>query len=1277
MNKIYYIIIALLLIIHTADAQLVKETVHISWNEPLLTEGLKDSGEDAWMLRFDGAINHQETGWLPIYVKELPLQTTEVNVDITVTDPVFEYLELKDSSFSLLDSQLVPGEWHTFFEIVINRKKPYLLVYLLPLQKNVESGRVNKLLSCKLEIAVERSQHEDVSRQMMPVPSENSVLRDGAWYKISISKSGIYKIGYDDLLSFGIDPGAVMPGKIRIFGNGGKMLSESTSQPRPDDLIENAIYVNGEEDGRFDQGDYILFYGQGPVFWTYNPFYQIYDYQVHLYSDKVYYFLNINDSQGKRIGSEQAVPADPDIFVTTTDDFGYHEEDSLNLIKSGKEWYGDVYHDKVTYDYVFTFPNIHLESTAYFKANFVARATESSQFNIMLNGEYLGEQEIGSVQVGSSIYARTMTTRIIDFMPNDTVLKLTIEYSKPNNTSTGWLNYIQVNAVSNLVFNGGQKTFRNVGAVESSDIAQYEIATAAANVQVWDITDPYNCQEEEVFTVSGGYGIRVTSDSLREFTVFDGSSYYQPAFEEKLENQNLHGLIPSNMVIVVHPSLMSEALRLADFHRQHSQLTVNVVTPQQIYNEFSSGAQDVTAIRDFLKMLYDRNDDMLELRYLLLFGDASYDYKDRLPEDNNLVPTFQSKESLKMASSFVTDDFFGCLDYGEGSNASGTVDIGIGRFPVRNLEEAKIIVDKIIHYATASDDVAKPWRNNICLVADDEDNNIHLNQAEELAEIIDTSATAFNVNKVYLDSYLQESSPLGYRYPEASKAINKVVDHGALFVNYTGHGGETGWAHEKVLDMPMILSWDNYDRLPAFVTATCEFSRFDDPGLVSAGEWVILNSRGGGIGLFTTTRLAYSQSNAALNKRFYQAAFIRDTVTGEYPRMGDLMRAAKTPSSQNIKNFVLLGDPALMLAYPTQKVRTTSINHVYSGKETDTLKALTYVTINGQVEDINGNMLAGFNGKVFPTVYDKPVVYQTRANDNNSRVTDFTIQNKVLYKGEVTATEGQFSYSFIVPRDISYQLGWGKISYYATDTNTFQDAHGYTEVLVGGSDDMSVADEQGPVIEIYLNDTTFRSGDVTTSSPLLLVRLYDESGINTVGNGIGHDLSAILDENTQNPLVLNDYYTPDQDTYQSGWIAYPLGKIQPGLHSLSLKAWDIYNNSSEEEVTFVIDTISPLYLKKAFNYPNPFRNGTHFIFSHNKPGSHFDVVIDIYRLDGRFVKSLRYSFISENLESDPMPWDGRDATGHPLGAGMYIYRLTATSGNGKIASVSQKLILIN
>lgn len=1105
--------------------------------------------------------------------------------------------------------------------------------------------------------------------------ASNSVLAAGNWYRLAVAETGIHRITHGDFIEMGIDPSGIDPAHIRIYGNGSGMLDEAVATPRPDDLMENAIFVSGQEDGRFDPEDYILFYGEGPVAIKYNPFYLKYEHELNFYTDRTYYFLSTDLGPGLRISQAAAVTEDPTHEVYHSEELVYHEKESVNLIKSGKLWFGEVFKDQLTHEIEFNLQDIDTEQPVTLKANLAGKSTTNTVFNIFIDGEFLEELDVPSTVLGSSIYARPVVSNYETFYAEQPGVIVRIEFEKPSVNDLGWLNYIELNYMRHLIFNGGQFLFRNMQIAGPGNIARYHITKGASMVAVWDVTMPEQIVSVPFERVEESAVFTAAADQFREYIIYDGSGYLSPEFIEAVENQDLHSLQPVDYLVISHPLFMEQAYRLADHHRQHDGMTAHVVTPQQIYNEFSSGAQDVSAIRDFMKMLYERGADGRKQRYLLLFGDASYDYMGRIQPDHNYVPAYQARESLKAASSFVTDDFFGILDDDEGNNASGTVDIGIGRFPVHTVEQAEDMVNKVIRYATQTLPNSGNWRNGIALVADDEDNNIHFTQAQGLDAITDSLGPVYNVRKVYLDAYEQMQTPGGTRYPEAYSSITRAVEEGSLIINYTGHGGETGWAAERVLDIPAIQAFRNIDHMPIFVTATCEFSRYDDPSLVSAGELVFLNPQGGGIGLFTTTRLAYSQSNYALNKRFYEAVFMMDSLTGEYPRMGDLIRLAKTPSNVNIKNFVLLGDPGLMPAYPKMQVRTLEILNENSGRPADTLHALSTVTITGQVEDLSGNRLEYFNGYLNPTVYDKPVLYHTRGNDPQSKVAGFYIQDKVLYEGRVTVEAGLFSFTFIVPKDISYQIGEGKISYYAVDTNIFLDAHGYDRVLIGGNDSLSIADTQGPDINLYLNTFSFESGDITTPDPMLIVRLFDESGINTVGNGIGHDIVAIIDNNHQMPVILNDYFVPNTDSFQGGEIQYRIGPFSNGQHELTLKAWDVFNNSSEATIQFVVNDGARLVLGDVINYPNPVKDqGTTFSFRHNRPGAAFQVSIGIFNLLGQPVTRLEYEFTSETQESVPYYWDGLDADGNELNSGLYVYHLIVKTDDGFIAETSQKLL---
>jgi hypothetical protein len=1274
MRKYYILSLAVLFSVIAFPVRTIAQDKVFTVTESLQWQLSKDLYPGHSLLFFEGAVNHDSLGFLPVYQYTIPGSPDSDALEVKLLEGIYEPLEI-DNPSNFPDLDLIGNEPQIIINTVHSRKIPHTSLFLLPVRKSAGGEGYEKLISFRLSvISIENPAPEAKRGNNSRSYAESSVLSQGDWYRIAVTETGIYKLTYNDLKGMGINPDQINPQHIRLYGNGAGMLEEANGISRTDDLKENAVFIAGEGDGRFDPQDYILFYGEGPVTLKYNPFYLQFEHEINFYTDETYYFLTISGSPGRRVQQAGPVFEEPTHEVYTFQDLAYHEKEEINLIKSGKIWYGEVFNTQLEHNFQFNLTGIDISQFAYLKVSLAGRSTTKTHFNTYIDGNFIAKLDIPSVVLGSQIYARPIISNYEKFYATDETVDIRITFEKPGSIDMGWLDYIEINYIRHLDFTDGQLSFRDMRVKGIGNVARYHIKTSNQALTIWDITDPFSISSAAVTAEPGGIAFKSTAEEIREFIAFDGTQYFTPGFVEKVENQDLHSLHPMEYVIVAHPLFLEQAHRLADYHRQYNDMTVFVVTPQQIYNEFSSGAQDISAIRDFMKMLYDRAEPGEGPRYLLLFGDASYDYKDYIPEDNNLVPAYQSRESLKSAASFVTDDFFGCLDDDEGSGGSGTMDIGVGRFPVHTIEQAEAMVNKTINYMVPKLENFGPWRNSICFVGDDEDNNTHLGQAEGLAEITDTLGPVYNVNKIYLDAYLQLNTPSGTRYPDANVAIDKAVNDGCLIMNYTGHGGEIAWAGERVLDIPAIQSYRNITHLPAFVTATCEFSRYDDPGLVSAGELVFLNPDGAGIGLFTTTRLAFSQSNYALNKRFYFEAFIMDSLTGEYPRMGDLIRVAKTPSNQNIKNFVLLGDPALMLAYPKMRVRTLSIENDASGRPADTIHALSRVTIKGQIEDLDGNKLEGFNGVLYPSVYDKPVKYKTRGNDPQSKVTDFYIQDKIIFKGESSIIAGSFSFTFVVPLDISYQFGEGKISYYALDTINLIDAHGYTPVWIGGSDELAATDEEGPQIDLYLNTLSFQSGDITTPNPTLIAKLFDESGINTVGNGIGHDIVAIIDGNYQEPVILNDYFTPAANSYQQGEILYKLGPFSNGLHTLTLKAWDVLNNSSEKTIEFQVNTGARLVISDVHNRPNPYKENTEFVFEHNKPGSELAVTIMIYSLMGQHMTTLYYTVRSESTISGPLYWNGRDASGNELSSGLYVYHLLVKSDDGYMSSISQKLL---
>ncbi len=1095
----------------------------------------------------------------------------------------------------------------------------------------------------------------------------NSVLASGNWYKIAVQQDGIYKISYSNLSDLGINTSNLSCSDIRIFGNGGGMLPKLNSDFRHDWLQENVIkVVDNNSNGIFESGDYILFYGQSPDRWNYNETDSRYHHQKNLFSRKTYYFITTDlEGGGKRIASTNT--QNFDVSVTEFDDYAFHEQDLENFIKSGAQWYGEKFDLTSSYSFNFSFPNLVQSTPVYVKTAVAARSFSSSNFIIKANSTTL--QSISVAQVDpyyTADYAK-LSSNATTFTGNAN-MEISVSYNQPQNTSVGWLNYLELNARRQLKMSGNQMLFRDIQSVADSVNAKFIISNATSSISIWDVSNPVNVRERNTDFSSNQTSFIAPTDSLKEYLAFNGNSYYSTELIGKISNQNLHGSeVDVEYVIVSHPDFLSAANDLAQYHDQKDGIKTIVVTPQEIYNEFSSGSQDITAIRDFLRMFYKKPNN--KLKYLLLFGDASYDPLSRILSNTNFVPSFQSNNSVSPTQSYVTDDYFGLLDDSEGNFANDLVDIGIGRFPVKTLTEANDMVDKVKNYNGKM--AIGDWRNKVTFIADDgdaDDGNTHMWQADSLANIIDDNYKKINIKKIYLDAFTQEATPGGPRSPDAQKAITESVEKGTLLINYSGHGGELGWTKERILEVGQINKWENKNNLPLFVTATCEFSRFDDPARTSAGEYAFLNKNGGAIALLSTTRLVYASPNYQLNKQFVKVLFEKEN--GELPRLGDLFRQTKVASGTalNNRNFTLLGDPALCLAYPDLNVSTTVIS--------DTISALGEVTISGQIENENRTLATNFNGFVFPTVYDKQEILRTLGQESSTPM-PYRSQNNILHKGKASVSGGNFSFSFVVPKDIAYNFGSGRISYYAVSNDSLTDASGFdSSFTIGGTSANITADFDGPEIELFINNEQFISGGMTNEDPLLFALLNDFSGINTVGNGIGHDIVAILDDETNQSISLNDYYSADTDSYKSGRVSYPFYDLEKGYHTLRLKVWDVFNNSTEKEINFYVTDAEDFTLSDLFNYPNPFKDNTKFYFQHNRDGELLDIELQISDLSGRIVATIKDNIYDNGYRIGPINWNGTTNSGEKLGAGIYVYRFNVKAEDGTLESKAEKLIIL-
>ena len=1206
-----------------------------------------------------------------------------INKTETVTDPE-ELVILNDSSTELTNDFVITKH------VKAVQKHLFSACKIIPVRAS-KNGGYEKLISFQIEW---RKTQEEKKFSYLTTNSfaNSSVLATGKWYKLAVGQRGIYKIDRAFLISMGIEPDSIDPRNIRIYGNGGRQLPESNNIYRPDDLMENAIFVSGESDGKFDEGDYLIFYGQSPAAWIPQPNGSCmkFRHKINPYSDSSFYFLTFDLGPGKRVQTQSSSIQTPTHQVTSFDDYQYYENSNLNLIKSGREWYGEYFDILTSYSFNFNFPNIVIGDTVNLEVAIANRmgSPDANAYSVIHPG---GNSSLTSGIVWLNNYTAAYAadgTVCTSFLANSASFPVTIV--KNNSSALGWLNYIRLNARRQLSTSGLQPLFfRNTRSVGQGNISKF-IVSAPADSYIWEVTDIYNINSQQFIQNGTTLEFSQSSDSLREYVVFNPNSTVLPSYSGTVPNQNLHGITGTDYIIVSHPDFIAQAQRLGDFHLQRDSLSYTIVTPQQCYNEFSSGSQDITAIRDFVRMLYKRAaTPNAAPKFLLLFGDGSYRYKN-LIGNSNFIPTFQSPQSLQPTSSYTSDDFYGLLDDNEGDFTGDVVDIGIGRIPCQNASDANNIVNKIVDYCRINQSISNEtnscvsnsggplgdWRNWICFVADDEDQSLHLIQADTLANRVAKEHPTYNINKIYFDAYKQESTPGGQSYPDVNREFNKQIERGCLVLNYTGHGGELGLAHEGLVGISQIQEYSNYNNLPLWFTATCEFSRYDDPDRVSAGEYVLLNPKGAGIALFSTVRLVYASSNFALSQIMWE--HLLDSVSGHIPAMGEVFMLGKQGSyaDANTRNFTLLGDPALKLAYPKQVIHTDSINGKSVYNSIDTLKALRKITVKGHVSDAQGNKLNNYNGIIFPIVFDKGTPITTLSNDAASPPITFKLQKNIIYKGKSTVKNGEFSFSFVVPKDIAYNFGSGRISYYAHDGSV--DATGFfDDAIVGGSESNVIADNSPPEIKLFMNDNRFVSGGTTNENPSIYAEVSDSSGINTVGNGIGHDIVAILDENSNTPMILNDYYQADMDKYQSGKILYGLEGLSEGSHKISLKVWDVQNNSGTVFTDFIVAKSADLALTHVLNYPNPFSNHTEFFIEHNNCCSQINICIYVYTISGKVVKSISKTLEASGFRSEGIDWDGKDDFGDKLAKGVYIYKVKIMDDIGKTAEQYQKLVILN
>jgi hypothetical protein len=1105
-----------------------------------------------------------------------------------------------------------------------------------------------------------------------------SFLRSGTWVRIGVTQTGPYRLTYDALTKLSPDFANADPRRFRVYGNGGTPLPQPNANPRPTDLTENAILVDGEADGRFDRADAVLFWGESPHAIRQDSATGRLSHTINPYCDTTYYFLTIGTDPGRRMATRAPGAGTSLSAVSAFSHYAFRETDQTSRVRSGREWLGEFFGVTTEQTFLFDTPGLVANAPVLLTSSVVGYATVATQFGIKLNGQALGNQPIKEVSGYRYDHQGIENRQTFTATPtgSETTLRVTLTFDKNGQSSaSGWLNFL------------GVQTLRDLRPYAEPTVAwlspgRYTLRQATPDLRVWNISSPTQPVSQSL-TIAGSEGTW-TNVGRGAYALFTDAQFKQPASLETVTNQNIRTEDTPNLLIITPPTFRAEAERLANFRRNNDGLTVLVLTTRQIYNEFASGQPDPTAIRDAARHFARKTPNTL--RYLLLFGDATFDYRNLTgaqspAQQANMVPVYESRESLHPVFSYSSDDYFGFLKDADGEwvetfTGDLRMDIGVGRLPVKNTDEARTVVDKLVRYASDRTLIGD-WQTRLTFVADDGDANIHQKDADELAREVE-SGTAFRPQRLFTDDFPQVSSPSGQRAPGVNQAITQAMNEGRLIINYAGHGGVSGWSEEQILTLADIFSWRNR-RLPLFVTATCEFGRYDDPDVNSGAELSLFSRQGGAIGLLTTTRPVYANTNFLLNEAFYRAVF--KPVNGQMPRLGDVMRDTKNNSLQGSlnRNFALLGDPSMRLAYPQAEVAVTRLSgRTVQANRPDTLRALQTVVLEGEIRNpATGQPLTDFSGQVRLTLFDKATARTTRGTESNP-MTYYTL-NSSLFSGQATVTKGQFRVQFTIPKDIDYQLGKGTLYAYAVRTDSLLTAVGqYANLIIGGSDSQATADTQPPALTLSVVGATLDpDGKPRVAGPDVTLRmdLSDNLGINLSRTGLGHELTAQLGNNV--PLILNDNYVATGENGRQGLAAFTLTGLKPGTYTIRAKAWDVNNNSTEGALTFIVSEKPVLTLSAVRAYPNPMAGQTTFQLVHNRPGDALNWTVRFFDSTGRLLNEQagQCDQCSETVSLGE--WNGLGQRGNPLPNGMYVYRVEMQAiSDGSTAQASERILIV-
>ncbi|MCX7606421.1 MAG: type IX secretion system sortase PorU [Bacteroidia bacterium] len=1105
----------------------------------------------------------------------------------------------------------------------------------------------------------------------------SSVLATGRWYKLATGSQGIYRVTSQVLRRLGIDPAGVDPRQLRLYGQRGGLLPQSNAETPPDDLVEIPLFFPGEGDGRWDEGDVAYFWAEGPDSWyplsgqPNRPYFHL----KNPYADSCYYFLTFDMGGGRRIDAASPPPG-PHTPRSQGMLLFFHERELTNILKSGRVWLGENLNSlSSSISIPFSLPAF---DSVYVRIQYAASSFTPSQLNLSWAGTSLGTFTIPAIPGPADSYQAMwgQVSRVFYNTSANPVLSLTYAGS-----GQGYLDYVELVGWHKLIWEGGQYVFH----IPAGGPWQVQVLSSSVSAPfVWDVTDGVTPRLVTLLPFSGGFAFLSAGDTLRRYCAFSTEAASEVRIVGPVGNQNLHALRGVRLVVATTPEQAPLAQRFCDLHPEAGPCVV--VTPEQLYNEFSGGRPDICALRNFLRMLYLRASSPQEQpQHLLIVGAASYNFREKAA---TLFPTYQSRESFHPPSSYGSDDFFGFLDntegfWGEGGAASWydprdrtvqshLLDIGITRLPTYSVSDLEIYLEKLTDYLQ-NPLTRGSWLQKFVIFSDYKDGGRHTSQAEQICAQLSQDFPHLDLVKIYLDRYPAQPRASGLVFPAAREALLAQLNQGAFIAHYVGHGNEYTLQGFEFFPISTVRQIQNYRRYLFFVTATCDWGKWDAPSIRSGGIEALFLPQRGAIGMLTSTRKVFSDLNFALSRNFYTAMA---SMAGPQRMvfLSDLMRDTKNRSwssagAINSRSFSFLGDPLLPLGLPMYKVVVT---HLGSGppsaSQPDTLRPLRSILLRGEIRDSVDALVSDFQGEITIRLWDKPLNRQTLINR-----TTFTSQEILLFSGTASVRNGVFEIRFHLPVDIIPEPGLGKASFWA-QAGDGRTAAGAENRFVVCCPDSTLPPFSPPLIRLFINDTTWVSGSWTDPNPLLLAYLYDSLGINLSSLAIGRELKATLNDKE---YFLSTYYQGKRDRPNEGKVEYRFTDLPEGEYRLRLRAYNLAGQEGTAETSFIVAERGRLKIGRLFNYPNPFTTSTRFVFEHNQPGQPLEARVLIYTVSGRLIQTLYAPIVSHSNLCQEIVWDGLDSYGDRLARGVYIYRLEIRNpATGEAAYAQEKLVLL-